>query len=129
MADFNSMDEVNIFYDMIQSDVHTLGSCIVYGSSSKEEQKYIRVKKHIHPSKHIRAYVHQVALLKKIGCIRLPEGHEPSHLCHNKQCVNMDHLVSEPHHVNMSRVACSNERLLRRMLHFCFGHEGYAQCM
>ena len=130
MADFHSLDEVNIFYDMIESDLHTLGSCIVYGSSSsKEDQKYIRVKKRIRPSRYIRAYVHQVALLRKLGCIRLQEGHETSHLCHNKQCVNMDHLMSEPHHVNMSRVACANERLLRRIPHFCFGHEGYSQCI
>jgi len=129
MADFQSIHEVNVFYDMIKNDIHTLGSCMVYGSNSSKQQKYIRVKKRIGPSRYIRAYVHQVALLKKLGCVKLPEGHETSHLCHNKQCINTDHLASEPHNVNMSRVACENERVSRGMSHFCFGHEGYSQCM
>ena len=129
MADFHSMHEVDIFYQMIESDIHTFGSCMVYGSSSNTQQKYIRVKKHIGPSRYIRAYVHQVALLKKLRCVKLPEGHETSHLCHNKLCINMDHLASEPHYINMSRVACANERLSRGMPHFCFGHEGYSKCI
>lgn len=129
MAKFHSIHEVNIFYEMIESDIHTLGSCMLYGSSSNKQQKYIRVKKRTGPSRYIRAYMHQVALLKKLGCVRLPEGHETSHLYHNKQCINMDHLASEPHYVNMFRVACASERLSKGIPHFCFGHEGYSQCI
>lgn len=136
MADFQSLHEVNVFYDMIASDAHTLGSCVIYGGSGTSivshkntQETYIRVKKHIGPSRYIRAYVHQVALLKKLGCVKLQEGHETSHLCHNKRCMNMDHLASEPHSINMSRVACANERLSRGVADFCFGHEGYSQCI
>ena len=93
MAYYHSMHEVYIFYQMIESDIHTFVSCRVYGSSSNKQQKYIRVKKCIGPSQYIRAYVYQVALLNKLGCLKLPEGHETPHLCHNKQCINMDHLI------------------------------------
>ena len=129
MAYYHSMHEVYIFYQMIESDIHTFGSCRVYGCSSNKQQKYIRVKKCIGPSQYIRAYVYQVALLNKLGCLKLPEGHETSHLCHNKQCINMDHLASEAPNVNMSRVVCANERLSRGMPQFCFGHGGYSKCI
>lgn len=29
-----------------------------------------------------------------------------SHTCHNKKCLNPDHLVNEPHRINMDRNGC-----------------------
>ena len=126
---FNTMEEVNIFYNMIEHELHTKGSCIVYGSNSSDRNRYIQVKKQIRPSRYIRAYVHQVALLKKMNMVRIPEGLESSHLCHNKSCVNPEHLAAEPHNINMARVACVHERTARALPSFCFGHEGYPQCI
>ena len=59
------MEEVNIFCNVIEHELHTKGSCIVYCSNSSDRNRYVQVKKQIRPSRYIRAYVHQVALLKK----------------------------------------------------------------
>ena len=90
---FNTMEEVNVFYNMIEHELHTNGSCIVYGSNSSNSNRYARVKTQICPFRYIRAYVHEVALLKKMNMFRMLEGLESSHLFHNKSCVNTEHLA------------------------------------
>ena len=62
---FNTMEEVNIFYNMIEHELHTKGSYIVYGSNSSDRNIYVQVKKQIRPSRYIRAYICQVAVLEK----------------------------------------------------------------
>ena len=54
MAEFHSIPEVNIFYEMIEGDMHTLASGMLYGSSSNKQQEYVPVKKRIGPSRYIR---------------------------------------------------------------------------
>ena len=50
------------------------------------------------------------------------ENLECSHLCHNKQCIFIDHLVMEPHKINIKRQECNRKKL-------CLGHEGYPKCI
>lgn len=47
-------------------------------------------------------------------------GDEASHLCHSSFCVNGDHLVWEPRHVNQGRNTCGSK---------CIGHPGYPDCI
>ena len=118
---FNTMEEVNIFYNIIEHELHTKGSCIVHGSNSSDRNRYVQVKKQIRPSRYIWAYIHQVALLKKMNMFRIPEGLESSHLCHNKSCVYPEHLAAEPHNINLARVACVHERTARALPSFALG--------
>lgn len=48
---------------------------------------------------------------------------EVSHLCHQRLCVNADHLSLEPRSVNMGRMHCKGQR----QCHQC--HEGYPRCL
>lgn len=36
---------------------------------------------------------------------------ECSHICHNKLCVNVNHIVLEPHAINLDRLHCKNQGL------------------
>jgi len=57
----------------------------------------------------------------------LPDGTtvplEVSHLCHQRLCVNADHLSLEPRSVNLERMHCKGQQLC----HLC--HEGYPKCL
>ena len=46
-----------------------------------------------------------------------------SHLCHNTACVNIDHLVAEPHSTNCQRRQCNIKP--RK----CSGHGDYPRCV
>ena len=43
---------------------------------------------------------------------------ECSHLCWNRKCVNMDHVIIEEHKANLDRIECALQGL-------CNGHEIY----
>ena len=43
--------------------------------------------------------------------ITLDKGYEISHLCHNKRCVNYEHLSYEPKAVNAARNQCCHSRV------------------
>ncbi|KAK3599554.1 hypothetical protein CHS0354_035791 [Potamilus streckersoni] len=45
-----------------------------------------------------------------------------SHLCHNKQCLNLEHLSYEPAVVNSQRNTCVSEGR-------CFGHKPFRNCL
>jgi len=48
---------------------------------------------------------------------------EISHLCHNRLCINVDHLSLEPHAINNQRLRCKNNLL-------CSGnHKGFQNCL
>jgi len=42
------------------------------------------------------------------------EKHSFSHLCGNPSCFNPDHIVYEPHIINISRIACCSEYCVHR---------------
>ena len=52
--------------------------------------------------------MHQVIFQINKRCVLNLAGHEISHLCHNKTCLNPKHLSYEPRHVNMTRDKCKN---------------------
>lgn len=45
-----------------------------------------------------------------------------SHLCHNKVCINVEHLSIEPHCVNNNRQNCRSKG-------FCSEHKPFSNCM
>ena len=44
-----------------------------------------------------------------------------SHVCHNKLCVNIQHLSYEPQKINNNRQICAHEGI-------CYGHYGFLDC-
>ena len=66
--------------------------------------------------------VHQVVYALNSGtALNLPL-HDVSHRCHNRLCVNMDHLSYEPKVVNAQRNPC-------RELNQCRGHLPFLPCI
>ena len=131
MGKFETMDEVDTFYDKIISNKHTnrgpRGTCVEYGTQSTNE--YIQTSRTINGRK-IYDRVHRVALLQKIREISLPEGLEASHLCHNKRCMEPKHIVAEPHAVNMSRNTCVYMRAAIGDPNYCSeNHQGHERCL
>jgi len=52
----------------------------------------------------------------------LTPDHHTSHLCHQKLCINTDHLSYEPAAVNLQRTTCNRKG-------YCGGHDGYKDCL
>ena len=47
---------------------------------------------------------------------------EISHICHRKNCVNIEHLSQEPHAINMARKTCKQNKK-------CIGHGVLKDCI
>lgn len=132
MGTFKSLEEVERFYDMIIANKRTnrgpRGTCVEYGDQYGD-QTYIQTSRSINGRK-IHCRVHKAALLKKIRQISVPEGLEASHLCHNKRCMEPNHIVAEPHWINMTRTTCAYMRETIGDPSYCNGnHEGYERCL
>ena len=134
MCTFESMSEVNAFYDMIMANKLTSqgphGTCVEYAAAAAHQNnKYIQTSRTINGRK-IYSRTHRVALLKKMNITELPEGLEASHLCHNKRCMNVDHIIAEPHDINMSRNTCAYMRNITGDKLYCTDeHQGYGRCI
>lgn len=100
--------------------IHALYGEILKFCSTAEDQQckiytgtiqggYGIISKTIHGRRY-RAYAHRIVIFHHSGVTSLPSGSEVSHLCHNKRCINIDHLSVEPHAVNNTRIHCYNER-------------------
>lgn len=133
MGKFETLDEVDIFYDMISANQLTSrgphGTCIEYTAAAAHQSSYIQTSRTINGKK-IHSRIHVVALLKKMRLVELPVGLESSHLCHNKRCMNVDHIFAEPHDINMSRNTCAYIRNLTGDNDYCTDdHQGYGKCI
>ena len=137
MGRFQSVDEVDMFYNMITANTLTdqgpQGTCVEYQagstSTSTRTNNYVQTSRKIN-GRTIHSRIHQVALLKKIRLTAIPEGLEASHLCHNKRCMKISHLSAEPHFINMSRNTCAYMRETTGDRGYCTGdHQGYENCI
>ena len=66
--------------------------------------------------------VHRVVYSLYTGVILSTPYYHVSHLCHNKICVNFDHLVYEPSCINMQRKQCVSQGK-------CVNHGKYETCL
>lgn len=127
MGGFKSIDEVEFTYDCL---IHSgtliyVGDCIQYGH---DPAKYNSIRKRV-DSGVVREYAHRIALMKKMKTVNIPSDLEASHLCHMKACINPEHIIAEPHNINMTRLACFNESQ-RLNKTYCFGNHGdYPACL
>ena len=133
MGTFKSVSEVDAFYNMIMSNVLTgqgpHGTCTEYATANKAHNQYVQTSRRINGSK-IICRTHRVALLQKLRLYELPATLEASHLCHNKKCMNPDHLIAETHAANKSRDTCIYYRRMNSDPTFCTDdHEGSPRCL
>lgn len=49
---------------------------------------------------------HRFSYMLRTKVFDLPENMQVSHICHNRRCVNPDHLSLEPNHINQDRQVC-----------------------
>lgn len=71
--------------------------------------------------KRIKVHVHRLAYFLNHDCQPLCSSKHVSHLCHNKLCINNDHLSYESAANNNSRKECFLSKE-------CIGHHGYKLC-
>ncbi|CAG2188496.1 unnamed protein product [Mytilus edulis] len=93
--------------------------CIEWSGTKKGKSGYgIQVVKWPQGEKK-REAAHRVAYmirhkLTRYDMPRVDENNntiECSHICHNASCVNVNHLVLEPHAINLDRLHCKNQGL------------------
>lgn len=69
----------------------------------------------------VKLRVHRVRMYIHTSCTHMGDNHV-SHLCHNKLCINIEHLSCEPASINNRRQVCRNNGE-------CTGHYGYPRCI
>ena len=122
-----------MFYDLIMANKLTgqgpKGTSVEYMTSTKlTKSPYDQTSRTINGRKiHIR--VHRLAHLKKMRETNLDKTVEASHLCHNTLCMEVDHIVAEPHKVNQCRIHCAYLRQSEGDYGYCSEHKGYPKCI
>ena len=90
-----------------------LKGCLVWqgGPYNITRYKYgaIRITNPMHGGASKVEYVHRLVYQCANHLNQLPEGLDVSHRCHNSHCVREDHLILEPHAVNLDRIQCELE--------------------
>lgn len=66
--------------------------------------------------------VHRLNFYLLNGCKFTDINYHVSHLCHNKKCINFEHMSNEPVQINIERNRCRKTKV-------CIGHEGYKNCI
>ena len=97
--------------------------CLITQKPINRGDTYPRVyfsynKRKFHPNLH--AFIFKVT--NNIAPHTSFEGQEVSHLCHNKMCINIDHIRLEPKKINLDRMKCNAHK-------HCFRHDTYEKCM
>ena len=80
------------------------GDCLIWlGAKSSTGYGMIRVKLggELEPSKVIGA--HRLMAMCQLGTVVLPADLQASHFCHNKMCVNKEHICLKPDSINQQR--------------------------
>lgn len=96
------------------------GECVVWtGPTDKYGYGIHRV---IVGGKRLKLLVHRLAYFIEKSPIELSPCIHVSHLCHNKLCINLDHLSYESNSVNNARKVCQANGE-------CTGHRGFRRCI
>ena len=102
--------------------------CKVYdiphsGDTNKYQTIYVRNPE---TNRGTKVSLGRAALIVKKGTFFINKDEhdkcEASHLCHNKNCVLLNHIHAEPHHINCSRKLCVHSG-------FCLGHGVHPDCL
>ena len=100
--------------------------CKVWQGGSDGRYGEVKMLAPVHPPARKVFRVHRLAMMVKLNTFALSGGHV-SHLCHNKYCINEDHLSLEPQYVNNQREFCrSNIKDGKRS---CSHHNPFPDCI
>lgn len=99
---------------------HELNGChIWYGATDSDGYAVIRptfrLKRQIFT-------VHRLIYYLENDCHFYNRSYHVSHLCHNKKCINIQHLSLEPGEINVRRNSCRQSKT-------CCGHDGFKNCI
>lgn len=91
-----------------QCNIHGNGQCIIWTGSCKKGYGQFRYRdpRDSELAGHRTRSVHRIALMLDIGNLDVPPAQQASHLCNNKLCVNIHHLVFEDNFTNNNRKTC-----------------------
>ena len=93
-------------------------SCLIYGTDGK----YNKFRRRTECGTDIVVNAHRLVLYIKMGSVNIPDEIQSSHLCHNKACINIDHIMPENKFLNRARRTCNQEGS-------CMGHAGAPPCI
>ena len=72
--------------------------------------------------KRLKLLAHRLMFFVENSPVQLCSSIHVSHVCHNKPCVNIDHLLYEPASVNNARKVCTKNGE-------CTGHRAIKRCL
>ena len=119
-----SADGIDSFYEECSQKLkansmqHANNECIVWtGCVNKQGYGQFRFRDPRDPNSSVfkTRTSHRVALMLHFRDFDVPSSMQASHLCNNKLCVNVEHLVFEGNSTNNLRKTCFS-------LHKCIGH-------
>ena len=94
------------YLQKIEDSSNPQGACRVWNRGGEGGGSYPRMRITI-PGRGSHQYrIHQLVYALNNNKKLDTPYFEISHLCHNTQCVNLEHLSYEPHVTNMQRVNC-----------------------
>ena len=122
----NVMDvasQIVTFYEKLYIDPghrrDEVTGCLLYKGSVRQTDGYCHIT-YLNGNNWTSMSAHRAALMvEKRG--KLPKL-QASHLCHEKTCINPEHLNLESAAINNRRKICANENR-------CTGHPGYPDCI
>ena len=99
------------------------GECIFWTSTTSKDKKYGVISyKHPIEKKWKKITVHRLAFMISHHILNPDPKLDCSHLCHNCLCINPDHLVLEPKHINNNRNTCLSRGV-------CQKHDSLPACL
>lgn len=105
--------KIDNFYNIDEKNCH------IWKGDIADNYPSIRV---MFRERRIRIRVHRLMFYLFNNAIPLDSKIHVSHLCHNKLCVNIEHLSYEQSVINAQRNSCFSAKK-------CFGHAGYKNCI
>ena len=96
--------------------------CMFYKGSSRDREGYARMRFRV-PGivREKETSAHRMAKMVQLKTLHLGEG-DASHRCHNKLCINPEHICIEDTKVNNARKVCVARGK-------CIGHDSHPTCL
>ena len=100
--------------------------CVIWQGGGDGRYGEVKLLSPGNPPRRIVYRVHRLAMMIKLHQITLTGG-VVSHRCHNKYCVNVEHLNIEPQYINNQRECCRSNIVNGRRK--CRGHDTFPECI
>ena len=119
MADLTVIEKERLTKELNKFERVDSGCKVWKGGTSRNGYGELRITIR---GKRIRLKAHRAVYALAHRTLTMTDTMDVSHVCHNKLCVNLEHLSYEPHSVNNNRMVCKNDGE-------CYGHHGFMDCI